>query len=135
MLEAEDKNKDAQILCGDAVANFRTIQSFGNEDLVVDLYKEFLSDEQARLVKNNFVNAMISGGSQFVSFIVIGGLFFSGGLMVHLTRYDEDPIKASDVFASIFPIQFGALQMANALSLLGDLNKAKHAADTIFKMI
>ena len=44
MLEAEDPDKEAQILCGDAVANYKTVQSFGNDNLVVDLYKNFLAD-------------------------------------------------------------------------------------------
>lgn len=108
MVESEDKNKDAQTLCGDAVANFRTVQSFGHENLVVDLYKDFLSDERNKLVKNTAVNAVVIGFAQFTSFMVMGGLFFSGGLMVHLTKDDPDPIRASDVFAAIFPIMFGA---------------------------
>ena len=44
MEDAEEKDKDAQILCGDAVANFKTVQSFGQEHLVVDLYRDLLGE-------------------------------------------------------------------------------------------
>ena len=34
----EDTNKDAILLCGDAILNYKTIQSFGNENLIVRKY-------------------------------------------------------------------------------------------------
>lgn len=42
MEEASDSNKEAQVLCGDAISNYKTVQSFGYEHLLVDLYKGFL---------------------------------------------------------------------------------------------
>ena len=35
-------NKEANLLCGDAIINYKTVQSFGNEKLVVKKYKEYL---------------------------------------------------------------------------------------------
>lgn len=42
MKDAEESNKEAQILCGDAIANYKTVQSFGHEKEVVELYRSFL---------------------------------------------------------------------------------------------
>ena len=44
MLEAASGNTDAQVLCSDAIANFKTVQSFGHEDMLVDLYVELNKD-------------------------------------------------------------------------------------------
>jgi hypothetical protein len=33
--EQNDKQKDANLLCGDAIVNFKTVQSFGHTELVV----------------------------------------------------------------------------------------------------
>ena len=32
-------NKEAALLCGDAILNYKTVQSFGNEVLLVNKYK------------------------------------------------------------------------------------------------
>ena len=31
--------KEANLLCGDAIVNYKTVQSFGNEDLIVEKYE------------------------------------------------------------------------------------------------
>ena len=40
--ENNEGQKDANLLCGDSIVNYRTVQSFGNTDLVVKKYKDFL---------------------------------------------------------------------------------------------
>jgi hypothetical protein len=37
--EQNDILKDANLLCGDAISNFKTVQSLGNTDLIVDKYE------------------------------------------------------------------------------------------------
>jgi len=34
--------KEANLLCGDAIVNYKTIQSFGHEELIVGKYKELM---------------------------------------------------------------------------------------------
>jgi len=34
--------KEANLLCGDAIVSFKTIQSFGYEDFVVEQYRKLL---------------------------------------------------------------------------------------------
>lgn len=38
------KEDEANLLMGDAINNFKTVQSFGYEDLIVEEYKELLAD-------------------------------------------------------------------------------------------
>jgi ABC-type transport system involved in Fe-S cluster assembly fused permease/ATPase subunit len=35
-------NKEANLLCGDAIVNYKTVQSFGNEEMLVNKYKEMM---------------------------------------------------------------------------------------------
>lgn len=37
-----EKIKEANLLLGDAIMNYKTVQSFGYEDKVVEKYEEFL---------------------------------------------------------------------------------------------
>lgn len=61
--------------------------------------------------------AAIQAMSQGNIYLVVNTLFFLGGLMVYETRNDgEDAIKAQAVFSAIFPVVYGAFQLASALS-------------------
>ena len=46
--ESEDGMKDANLLCGDSIVNYRTVQSFGNTQLVVKKFESFLSPGHAK---------------------------------------------------------------------------------------
>ena len=37
-----DLQKEANLLCGDAIINYKTVQSFGHEDLIANKYEEML---------------------------------------------------------------------------------------------
>ena len=41
--EQNSLSKEANLLCGDAIINYRTVQSFGHEELFVQKYKELLT--------------------------------------------------------------------------------------------
>jgi ABC-type transport system involved in Fe-S cluster assembly fused permease/ATPase subunit len=38
----DELNKEANLLCGDAITNYKTVQSFGNEKLLVEKYKQMM---------------------------------------------------------------------------------------------
>jgi hypothetical protein len=42
--DGPDDEEEASLLMGDAINNFKTIQSFGYEDLIVQHYKDLLKD-------------------------------------------------------------------------------------------
>ena len=44
--------REANLLCGDAINNFKTIQSFGNEDQVIEKYRELLMPALKETKKN-----------------------------------------------------------------------------------
>ena len=59
-----------------------------------------------------------------MTYVVMGSLFFFGGLMINVTKNDKDPIKAASVFAAIFPIMFGAFSASGALAMATEVGKA-----------
>lgn len=144
-----DQSKAANLLIGDAINNFKTVQSFGHEETIIGLY--------SRLVNSNFKASRVKrikqgfsfGFSQFVVYIVFAGLFYIGGIMIEdgctietvkLSNGSEfqnvtcDP-SPKDVFIALFAIFFGASQAGTAMSLGPDFAKTAAAATKIFKII
>ena len=94
MADAVDASKDAQVLCGDAIANYKTVQSFGHEDRLVKLYEDLLKNEQSKVARQELCFAVTHGWTQSNTYLVLGALFFFGGLLVHVTKDDgEDAIS------------------------------------------
>ena len=40
--KTQSEEKESDLLCGDTLTNFKTVQSFGNEEQIFKLYKKFL---------------------------------------------------------------------------------------------
>jgi len=45
--------KEADLLCGDAIINFKTVQSFGHEELLVQKYTEWVDPVRKLAVCGN----------------------------------------------------------------------------------
>ena len=48
-----EMQKDANLLCGDAINNYKTVQSFGHEDLIVNQYEEALAPSHNFTIKTH----------------------------------------------------------------------------------
>ena len=77
-----DKTKAANLLAGDAIVNFKTVQSFGHEDRLVEKYNELLSGSRGATRCRICLVGMTGGFSQFVQFCIFAVLFFCGGLII-----------------------------------------------------
>lgn len=62
--EKNEKDKDANLLCGDAIANYKTVQSFGHEDLIVEKYKDYLMKARGTSIYDIIKPGMAYGFSQ-----------------------------------------------------------------------
>jgi len=62
----EDAYKDANLLAGDAILNYRTVASFGHDYLIVQLYDEYISAPFQSAVKKAHCIGFWFGFSQFV---------------------------------------------------------------------
>lgn len=77
--QQDDLIKDANLLCGDTISNFRTIQSFGNDHILVQKFTELLLPA-TKVSKSTFLKTGMGFGlSQFTQFLIFGVLFWAGG--------------------------------------------------------
>ena len=136
---SEAASKEANLMCGDAISNFRTIQSFGNEEILVQSYKALLAPTFQKSKTQNFTAAMAFGFSQFSQLGGMGLMFWLGGLI--LDNAKVDPItqqmtpNPQDVFIALFALMFGALHAGQAGQFGPDMTKALAAATKIYKII
>lgn len=143
--ETKDLNSQADLLCGDSIINYKTVQSMGHEELFVKKYLEFQNPitkiTRCKHIKTGFA----FGLGQFSVYCVFAGLFYFGGLLIE-NSFDPEKIDPStgqgtygldpeDVFIAIFAIFFGASQAGTAMSMGPDIGKAKVAATNVFKII
>jgi ATP-binding cassette subfamily B (MDR/TAP) protein 1 len=135
---SKDLNKEANLLCGDCIVNYKTVQSFGNEEELVKLYKDLLLPVHKSTLSKGLKSGAAFGCSQISQYIMFATMFFFGGLIIK-NSVDEETgeakIKTEDVFIALFAIMFGANAMGNAMSFGPDVAKAEVAADKIFKII
>lgn len=115
-----DLLKEANLLVGDSIINFKTVQSFGYEDLIVERYKQFLAPVYKMAIKGNIKMGFAYGFSQFMTFASISAMFWGGGFF--MKQYEN--LQAGDVFAALFAIMFGAMHMGEAAAFGPDMGKA-----------
>lgn len=51
--ETNELTKEADLLCGDSIMNYKTVQSFANEDLIVEKYIEYMAPVNEVTYKTN----------------------------------------------------------------------------------
>lgn len=121
---SSEKEKDANLLIGDAINNFKTVQSFAHEELIVARYREFVKSVYTNGIGKHIKSGISYGFSQFIVFMIFGLLFYIGGWIVEASCGDEvetidlpggtsleQPVctvNPKDVFISLFAIFFGA---------------------------
>lgn len=92
-------------MCGDAIVNYKTVQSFGHEDMLVEKYKQLLEEPRKDVVCHSIKVGVALGFSQLAQFGIFAALFFFGGLIIEA---DFPNTTAEDVFIALFAIMFGA---------------------------
>jgi len=62
--------KEADLLCGDAIINFKTVQSFGHEDLLVQKYTEWVDPVRKIAICGNIKTGFAFALSQVGNFVI-----------------------------------------------------------------
>lgn len=134
-------SKEANLICGDAIVNYRTVQSFGNEELVVKKYEELLKPAHDKTIRYTIATGFAFGLSQFTQYAVFACMFWSAGEIIknNIIVNSENGevtlgVNPSDVFTALFAIMFGASHMGSAAAFGPDMGKAMAAAKRIFKI-
>ena len=84
-----DKEKEANLLCGDSLVNLKTVQSFGFEETIIDLYKKKLSTVHETSIKAHLLVSASMGLSTLLQFCVFAVMFYAGGEII-VGSVDED---------------------------------------------
>lgn len=140
-----ETQKEANLLSGDAIANFKTIQSFGHEDKIMEKYNELVAPSYELTKKENVTSGIAFGITNFINFIMMGVMFWVAGVIMRnspvlpaggaQTQGDGNlSIDPGSVFLSVFALMFGASHAATAQAFGPDVGKAKAAADRIFEI-
>lgn len=109
--EQKNSGSQADLLCGDSIMNYKTVQSMGYEKMIIEKYKEFQLPAVKAAMAKHFKAGFGFGLGQFTVYCVFAGCFFLGGLLIE-DSYDEETntftTSPEDIFMTIFAILFGA---------------------------
>lgn len=75
-------------MAGDCITNYRTLASFGNEDVILEEYASYLEQEKKKGVKKAYLVGFVYGFSQFMTNCSFGILFMLGSLFTYI--YSEN---------------------------------------------
>ena len=117
-------------LASDYIQNFKTVATLANESKFVKDYEDSIYSATRNVVRNSQIVGMLYGMSQFMTFGVIGALFYAGAYF-HI----EYGGQASDIFIAIFSMVFGAMISGQAQQFGPDLGKARMAAQRVFSIL
>eukprot|EP00347_Sterkiella_histriomuscorum_P015933 403355132 len=126
-------SKEANLLAGDAILNYRTVAAFGYEDQIVKDYDSLLEGPVNVAKKKSHSIGLTFGFTQFIQYGVPALLYYTGGLFI-----DKGYTPATDadkLFTAIFAMMMGAMASGQAQQFGPDLGKAKQAAAKIFGIV
>jgi len=102
---------EADLLCGDSIINFKTVQSMGHEEKMFEKFKEILTPITKLNKKDHVITGFGFGISNFITYCTFAGLFYFGGMIIE-NSYDEKTktygVNPEHVFLAIFAIFWGA---------------------------
>jgi len=109
--DTEESHKEANLLCADAITNFKTVQSFGHEDKISAKYESILAPVWLKAKSTQIKTGFAIGLSNFFSYSVFAAMFYAGGKIIQ-NHYDEEAgeytINPQDVITAIFVMFLGA---------------------------
>eukprot|EP00347_Sterkiella_histriomuscorum_P022139 403331544 len=131
--DSDQALKEANLLAGDAILNYRTVAAFGYEDQIVKDYDSLLEGPVQIAKKNSHKIGLSFGFTQFIQYGVPALLYYAGGLFI-----DNGYTPATDadkLFTAILAMMMGAMASGQAQQFGPDLGKAKQAAAKIFGIV
>jgi ATP-binding cassette subfamily B (MDR/TAP) protein 1 len=130
---SDDIVKEANVLAGDAILNYRTVASFGNAEQIIKEFDRLMEGPvQLYMRKAHFIGLSF-GFSNLSNFVTWAILYYTAARLISDRVIPLDEV--SNTLLSIIVILFGAQSSAAAQSHAPDLGKAKVAADKIYGII
>jgi ABC-type multidrug transport system fused ATPase/permease subunit len=100
----EDAYKDANLLAGDSILNYRTVASFGHDYLIINQYDKLVEGPVKTSIKKAQCIGFWFGFSQFVQNAVFALLYWAGA-MFQMNAGVQDGER---IFIATFAMMFGS---------------------------
>lgn len=133
-MELSDDVKMSKLLCSDAITNYKTVASFGNDQVLIEQFQAIndraaeTEDKKAKWYAISLsLSIAINNGSFALLYIAMGELYAEWPTYEY-TQYDK-------MMLATFSFIFGAFAAAQAISMGPDVKKATAAAMKIFQIM
>mmetsp|Transcript_18841 Transcript_18841/g.32183 ORF Transcript_18841/g.32183 Transcript_18841/m.32183 type:complete len:562 (-) Transcript_18841:652-2337(-) len=128
----KDPYQESNALLSDLILNYRTVISFGQENVnqIMDKYENLLEGPAKMRVRNAHIAGVAFGYSVCVRFIYIGIIFYIGSEFIKIYN-----LNSQDVYQSINILFTAALGAGFAMSQVPSATQAKESAKKIFSII
>lgn len=127
-----DPYAESNALLSDVILNYRTVISFGqdNVDFIITKYERLLEAPASKRICNAHIAGVAFGYSLCVRFIYIGVVFYIGAKFAEIYNLDFQR-----VFQAIYVIFTSALGAGFAMSAVPSATQARDSAQKIFKIV
>jgi len=130
--KVEDPYDKSNALLSDVITNYRTVISFGQENIdgIMTKYQDLLVGPLNLRIMNAHLAGIAYGYSVCIRFVYVGIVFYVGA------KFTVDyNLSSKDVFLSIYIIFTSALGAGFAMSAVPSATEARESARTVFNMI
>jgi len=130
-----NKDKDvsysgAGSVCSEAVANIRTVASFGFEERMLGLFETSLGSGLRTAYRTHFLGGLLFAVSQFIIFCVYAVCFYAGSQFI-----EKGWITFMEMLQVFFAIAMSAMGAGQSSSMAGDQAKAEAAKISVFELM
>ena len=131
---SDDVNLDAkaaQILSSDSIQNYKTVASFGNDQILLDEFDKINMKQANDEGKASLMYALGLGISTALQNGMFGVFYYASAILLY-NYPDYEYTSHDNMYISMFVFLFGAFTAAQAMSIGPDAAKAQKAGIKIF---
>lgn len=126
---------EPNLLLGDSIMNFRTVQSFGYEELIVKKYVEMMKPIDDMNWRVEIYKSFFQGGVNFLNFLTNALLFLIAEAVFSAESLQKYNFTSRDIFTAIFCMLFAGQAIGQTLGYGPDIGKAQSAATKVFEFV
>lgn len=140
VFNAGEENQDgkeqnaAELLVGDTIQNYKTVQSFGNDQVIIEEYQEIILQQMQGEIIGGRIFGFSWGLSQAIQNMSFGVLYYCTARL-QAAWPDYEYLNGEDMYIAMFSLLFGAFTAGQASQFGPDMIKAKASAVKIFKIV
>jgi ABC-type transport system involved in Fe-S cluster assembly fused permease/ATPase subunit len=99
MGKVNEESKEANLGLGDAILNYKTVQSFGHENLIVENFRKSMEPADKAAFWGNVSKAFALGICTFINLMVSASMFLIAGAIITSDRFN---FNMTQIFTALF---------------------------------